>query len=259
MTFTKLLWRKKMHNPLSLRGKKLLVTGASSGIGRVIAIECSRMGATLIIVGRNNERLLKTFQELSPSEDHNMIKADLTNANELEIIASVSNLDGVVLCAGKALTLPVQFSNMEKMNEIFDINYFSTVELLRLLYKKKNLNKHASVVAISSLGGTKIFSGSNSIYGASKAALSSYMKFCAKEFSIRKIRVNTICPGMVDTPLIHRGTITEDQLKKDEATYPLGRYGRPLDIAYMTLFLLSDASSWITGQDFIVDGGLSIR
>lgn len=250
-----------MHNPLSLEGKRLLITGASSGIGRTIAIECSKMGASLIIVGRNEERLLGTFNDLEPTEfGHKMLIADLTEFSDVEnIVSSSKNLDGIVLCAGKALTLPVQFSSTSKMEDVFNINFFSTTELLRLLYKKRNLNNNSSVVAISSVGGTKFFGGCNSIYGASKAALSSFMKFCAKEFAVRKIRVNAILPGMVDTPLIHRGTITEDQLKNDVNNYPLGRYGTPKDIAYMAIFLLSDASSWITGQDFVVDGGFSIR
>lgn len=249
-----------MPDILSLEGKKLLITGASSGIGKAIAIESSRKGASLYIVGRNKERLCQMLEELSPTADHHIIESDLTCPGETDRIASlVEKLDGLALCAGKGLTLPVQFDTREKIDDIFEINFYSAVELLRLLYKKKKLNHSASVVAISSMGGINVFSGCNSIYGASKAALSSFMKFCAKEFSVRKIRVNTICPGMVDTPLIHRGTISEEQLKKDAESYPLGRYGRPEDIAYMALFLLSDASSWITGQDFFVDGGLSIR
>ena len=112
---------------------------------------------------------------------------------------------------------------------------------------------------MSSLGGTQVFSGGNGVYGASKAALNSIMKFCAKEFAPRKIRVNSICPGMVDTPLIHRGTVSEEQLQEDMKRYPLKRYGTPKDVAHLAAFLLGDASSWITGQDFIIDGGISIK
>ena len=115
------------------------------------------------------------------------------------------------------------------------------------------------MVILSSLGGTQIYSGGNSIYGASKAALNAVMKFCAKEFAPRMIRVNSICPGMVDTPLIHRGTISEEQLKMDMERYPLKRYGRPEDIAHLAIYLLSDASSWVTGQGIIIDGGISIK
>ena len=129
---------------------------------------------------------------------------------------------------------------------------------MRLLYKKKKLNKSASIVILASLGGTAVYSGGNCIYGASKAALNSVMKFCAKEFAPRKIRVNSICPGMVDTPLIHRGTVSEEQLQEDMLRYPLKRYGKPEDIAYAVVYLLSDAASWMTGQSMVLDGGMSI-
>ena len=249
------------YNPFSLEGKNILVTGASSGIGRQAAIECSRMGARIMITGRNEERLQETFSLLNDSNvNHSFIQADLLDEESVGILVSqVGQLDGVVFCAGKGLTLPVQFATRDKMDDIFNTNFFSTFELLRLLYKKKKLNKSASLVLISSLGGTYIFSGGNSIYGASKAALNSMMKFCAKEFSSRMIRVNSICPGMVDTPLIHRGTISEEQLEQDKLRYPLKRYGKPEDVAYLSVYLLSDASSWVTGQDFVVDGGVSIK
>ena len=127
-----------------------------------------------------------------------------------------------------------------------------------MLYKKKKVSKGASIVLLASMGGTRIFSGGNGIYGSSKAALDSFMKFAAKEFAARKVRVNSICPAMVDTPLIHRGTVSEEQLAEDAARYPLKRYGQPTDIANAAVFLLSGASSWITGTSMIVDGGLSI-
>ncbi|MCM1452586.1 MAG: SDR family oxidoreductase, partial [Clostridium sp.] len=172
--------------------------------------------------------------------------------------AGLPALDGVALCAGKGLTLPVQFCDRGHFNEIFNLNFFSTAELLRLLYKKKKLAKGASAVILASMGGTRVFSGGNSIYGASKAALDSFMKFCAKEFAARKVRVNSICPAMVDTPLIHRGTVSEEQLAEDAKRYPLKRYGLPEDIANAAAYLLSDASAWVTGTSMIVDGGLSI-
>ncbi len=246
------------YNPFSLEGKTLLVTGASSGIGRAIAIECSRMGAHVIATARNKERLEETLAALD-GEGHEIVIADLTNADDMgNLLSSIKTVDGVVLCAGKGLTLPVQFAIREKFNDIFDINFFAPVELLRQLYKKKKINKDGSVVIIASIGGTRNFYVGNSIYGASKAALNSMMKFCAKEFAPRKIRVNSICPGMVETPLIHHGTISDEQLQTDIERYPLKRYGRPEDIAYLSVYLLSDASSWVTGQDFVIDGGSTI-
>ena len=248
-----------MNNPFSLAGKTILVTGASSGIGRQTAIECSRMGASVILSARNEERLQETFSCLE-GNGHAIVIADLLNTDQVEtLVNSIPVVDGIVLCSGKGLTLPMQFATRDKFDDIFNTNFFAPFELLRLLYKNKKIQKQGSVVVMASLGGTKIFSGSNGVYGASKAALSSAMMFCAKEFAARKIRVNCICPGMVDTPLIHRGTVTEEQLKENEKLYPLGRYGKPEDIAYASVYLLSDAASWITGQQIVLDGGISIK
>lgn len=248
-----------MNNPFSLEGKTVLVTGASSGIGRQTAIECSRMGASVVLSARNEVRLLETLSSME-GEGHKIIPADLLNQDQLEnLVSSITPVDGVALCSGKGLTLPMQFATRDKLDDIFNTNFYAPFELLRLLYKKKKIQKQGSVVVLASLGGTQIFSGSNGVYGASKAALNSAMMFCAKEFASRKVRVNCICPGMVDTPLIHRGTVTEEQLKENEKQYPLGRYGKPEDIAYAAIYLLSDAASWITGQNFVLDGGISIK
>lgn len=251
-----------IFNPFNLEGKTILVTGASSGIGKSIAINASKLGATVVITGRDTARLQSTFYELEGQgeREHKQIIADLTNEEQLNnLLAEVPALNGLVLCAGKGLTLPIQFATRDKFDDIFNVNFFAPVELLRMLFKKKKLQKESSVVLMSSLGGTQIFSGGNGIYGASKSALNTVMKFAAKEFSGRKIRVNSICPGMVDTPLIHRGTISDEQLLEDQKRYPLGRYGKPEDIAYAAIYLLSDASSWVTGQAMVLDGGVSIK
>ena len=249
-----------VFNPFSLHGKTILVTGASSGIGQETAIACSKMGARVIVTARNPERLKETFDQLDVQTDgHMQLFADLTSQEDVEqLIASLPALDGAVLCAGNSTTLPLQFGSREKFDEMFDVNFFAPVELLRLMYKKKVLQKGASVVMIASIGGTHSFMPGNGVYGASKAALNSVMKYAAREYSSRKIRVNSICPGMVDTPLIHRGTITEEQLAEDAKKYPLGRYGCPEDIANGAIYLLSDASSWLTGHDLVIDGGFLI-
>ena len=248
----------KTFNPFSLEGKTVLVTGASSGIGRETAIECSRMGADLVITGRDIGRLQETCEQLSSAPKAQLV-ADLTSTEDVkQLVAAMPPLDGAVLCAGNSTTLPMQFGTREKFDEMFDVNFFAPVELLRLLYKKKVLQKGASVVLIASIGGTHSFMPGNGVYGASKAALNSVMKYAAREYASRKVRVNSICPGMVDTPLIHRGTITEEQLAEDAKKYPLGRYGRPDDVAHGAIYLLSDASSWLTGHDLVIDGGFSI-
>ena len=246
------------YNPFSLEGKTVLVTGASSGIGQATSVACGAIGARIIITGRDTERLQET-QNLLKAQCEAVIPADLTVAEDVDsLVNSLPPLDGAVLCAGNSTTLPLQFGSREKFDEMFDVNFFAPVELLRLMYKKKVLQKGASVVLIASIGGTHSFMPGNGVYGASKAALNSVMKYAAREYASRKVRVNSICPGMVDTPLIHRGTITEEQLAEDAKRYPLGRYGRPEDIANGVIYLLSDASSWLTGHDLVIDGGFSI-
>lgn len=247
------------YNPFSLEGKTILVTGASSGIGRATAIECSKMGGTMVITGRNIERLQETYDALVGT-GHKQIIADLAEQDSIDyLVAQLPSLNGVVLCAGIGQTLPFQFSIREKFDKIFNINFFSPVELLRLIFKKKILAKKSSVVMIASVGGVYNIALGNGIYGASKSALNTIMKFCAKEFApSRKIRVNSICPAMIETPLIHGMSITEEQLEEDKKRYPLQCYGSPDDVAYATIYLLSDAASWITGTSIVVDGGLTI-
>jgi len=247
------------YNPFSLKGKTILVTGASSGIGEAVAIKCSLMGAGVVVTGRNVERLQAVYDQLDETAFRSQVVADLTVDEDLErLVSALPPLDGAVLCAGNSTTLPLQFGTREKFDDMFNVNFFAPVELLRLMYKKKVLQKGASVVLIASIGGTHSFMPGNGVYGASKASLNAVMKYAAREYASRRVRVNSICPGMVDTPLIHRGTITEEQLVEDAKRYPLGRYGRPEDIAHGAVYLLSDASSWLTGHDLVIDGGFSI-
>jgi NAD(P)-dependent dehydrogenase (short-subunit alcohol dehydrogenase family) len=247
------------YNPFTLEGKTILVTGASSGIGAATAIECSKMGAKVLITARNMERLEDTFGKMEGT-GHNMTLADLSHQEELEaLVNTCPKLSGVVLCAGIGYTLPFAFCSRQKMDEVFDINFFAPVELLRLLVKKKKLEQDSSVVFVSSVGGVNVFNVGNSIYGAAKGALNTMMKQTALELAQKRIRVNSVNPGMVRTKLIHEGmSITEEQLIEDEKRYPLGRYGEPDDIAKGIVYLLSDASCWMTGQGLVLDGGLSL-
>lgn len=247
-----------MYNPFSLEGKKILITGASSGIGLATAVECSKMGAKIIACGRNKERLENTL-ELLQGKDHSLFLGDLRDHDCIQLLVqSVGEIDGLVLAAGKGLTVPFLFSKPEMFNDVFANNFFSHAEILRLFAKKKMLRPSASVVVIVSVGGTNIFVPGNAIYGTAKSALNSLVRFAAMELSNRKIRVNGISPGMTETPLIHDGVITEEQLEKDKEGYPLKRYGHPEDIARGAVYLLSDASSWVTGHTLVIDGGISI-
>ena len=246
------------NNPFSMEGKNILVTGASSGIGQATAVQCSKLGAKVIVTARNEERLNETLSKME-GDGHEIVIAELTHQADLEkLVDTIDNVNGVVLCAGKGLTSPFPFSTKEKFDTIFEINFYAPVELLRLLVKKKKLVKESSAVFVSSVGGNYSFNVGNGVYGASKAALNSMMKFCAKELAPRKIRVNSVNPGMVNTKLIQGGSISEEQHQLDMERYPLKRYGEPEEIAYGIIYLLSDASSWVTGHSLVIDGGLTI-
>ena len=246
------------YNPFSLAGKRILVTGASSGIGRETAIQCSKLGASLIIAGRNKERLEETYSKLDGA-GHSMSVFDQTDEPQVnEAISAMGEVDGVVLCAGRGMTKPLVFCKTETYEEVFNINFFSTVNITRLLVKQKKIRMNASVVFVSSIGGVYSFNPGNGVYGASKAALNSAMKFFARELAPKMIRVNSVNPGMVKTPFIGKGAITEEQRQQDCEKYPLKRYGEPSDIAFGIIYLLSDASSWVTGQSLVIDGGVTI-
>lgn len=247
-----------ISNPFSLEGKTILITGASSGIGKATAEECSKLGARVIITARNEERLKETLG-LMEGQGHELILADQTIEEQvLSMVEQVPLLNGVVLCAGKGMTSPFPFSTREKYDDIFNTNFFAPVELLRLLIKKKKIIKESSVVFVSSIGGNGSYNLGNGIYGASKAALNSTMKFCARELAAKKIRVNSVNPGMVKTQFIQSGIISEEQFNLDMEKYPLKRFGEPTDIAYGIIYLLSDASSWVTGHSLVIDGGYTI-
>lgn len=246
------------YNPFSLEGKTVLVTGASSGIGRATAIVCAKLGAKLIITGRNEARLNETFAQLE-GDGHRQILAELTNSEDVAaLIQKCPTLEGLVLCAGCPMTLPMQFCTIDKYTEVFNTNFFSPVELLRLLVRGKKLAKGASVVYISSIGGVFVHATGSAVYGASKAALNSVMKSCARELGPKKIRVNSVAPGMTETPLIHRGIFTEEQLAENAGKLPLGRYCDPVDIAYGVAYLLSEAACSVTGHTLVIDCGATI-
>jgi NAD(P)-dependent dehydrogenase (short-subunit alcohol dehydrogenase family) len=246
------------YNPYSLEGKTILITGASSGIGRITAIECSKLGAKIIITARNEERLNETFMQLH-GEGHQQIIADLTVKEKLEYLAeSLPQLDGLVNNAGINKLLPIQFINEIDFENIFKINTTAPVFLMQRLFKKKKFNKNASIVITSSIGGVFSVTPANAMYGMSKNAISSFMKFVALEMSVKGIRCNCVNPGMIETPLIDKPVLTLEDREKDIAKYPLKRYGKPTDVAFGIIYLLSDASSWVTGTSLVIDGGITI-
>lgn len=247
-----------MYNPFTLVGKTILITGASSGIGKATAIECSKLGAKVIIFGRNKDRLESTYKELE-GENHIQIIADLSDESMLDdVINELPKIDGIANVAGIVKTLPFQFVNRKELNNIFDINFYGPVILSQKIIKKKKLNKDSSIVFVSSIDGPVTAHIGNSIYSASKGAISAISRNMAVDLASKKIRVNSVLPGMTETPLIHGDGITQEQLDLDKKLYPLKRYGEPKEIAWAIIYFLSDASGWTTGSQLVVDGGFTL-
>jgi len=247
-----------MYNPFSLTGKTILVTGASSGIGRAIAVECSKMGATIILTARNEERLNETLSQME-GVGHSIVLADLSNENERKrLVAASPVLDGLVNCAGIGKTLPFQFVTAEALASIMNVNFIAPVLMSAELVKGKKFSKNSSIVFISSISGVVCVWGGNSMYSASKGAVNGVMKNMALDLASKGIRVNSVNPGTVETHMIDAGTISTEQWEEDRKRYPLKRHGRPEEIAYPVIYLLSDASSWVTGTGIIIDGGLTL-
>lgn len=244
-------------NPFCLNGKIILITGASSGIGKSVAIECSKIGAKVIITGRSESRLLETYELLNGS-DHLSIIADLSKAHELDkLVESLPPLDGVVNCAAILKKLPLKFINEKAWLETFETNLFSPALLSQRLVKKSKLKEFSSVVFISSIAET-IASLGNISYMASKGALNSLSRGMALELASKQIRVNTVKPALILTNLTEKA-LSQEELNNYLQKFPLGRFGKPEEVAFAVIYLLSDASQWITGTSIKIDGGVTLR
>ena len=241
-------------NPFSLERKTILVTGASSGIGQGVAICCAKMGARIILNGRNQERLNATLDQMPPGE-HILLAADLTNQDSLKnLMNQMPKLDGVVHCAGIGQRVLCKLLEESDVDKVMDTNFKAPVMLQTALLESKKINRGASIVFIASIA-TWSPSVGNAIYSASKGAIVSYANCLALELAPRKVRVNCISPAMVWTDLILQEGVDEEQLKADEQKYPLKRYGTPEDIANLAIYMLSDASVWMTGSNVKLSGG----
>jgi NAD(P)-dependent dehydrogenase (short-subunit alcohol dehydrogenase family) len=245
-----------MNNPFSLSGKTILVTGASSGIGRGIAIACAGMGAQVVLTGRNIARLQETLASLE-GEGHSYIAADLTDASQrASLVEQLPALHGVVHCAGVGSRVPCKMLTQEDIDHVLKPNTEAPMLLQAGLLAEKKLQKGASVVIVASAAANMPAAG-NAVYSASKAAMVAYAKCLAQELAPRQIRVNTISPAMVWTELALVGASAE-QLAEAEKQYPLKRYGQPEDIAHLAVYMLSDASQWMTGSDVQITGGSQV-
>ena len=237
----------------SLSGKTILVTGASSGIGRGIAIACAEAGACVVLNGRNVARLNETLSHMS-GEGHVVLPADLTDAAHRQaLVEQVSELDGLVQCAGVMNRVPCKSIGQEDIDAVFAPNVEAPILLQAELLQERKIKKGASIVYMASIAPRSAETG-NALYSASKAAIIAYAKCLSLEFAPRRIRVNCITPAMVWTDLALSGA-TKEELEQDQATYPLKRYGKPEDVANAAVYLLSEAALWMTGSNVEITGG----
>lgn len=252
----------QQFNPFSLEGKTVLVTGASSGIGRQTAIDSSKMGAKVIAIGRNKERLdevasMMTGENAAVSYDLN----DLNGIKDLigSVVSEHGKLDGFVHAAGIEVTSPLKLSQIEDFESIYKVNCLSAFEIVKQFGGLKTFNRGGSIVLVSSISGVIARHGL-SAYAASKGALISACRVMALEMAPRGIRVNTVSPGTVLTPMMQKAleSMSEEKKQKRIQGFPLG-LGRTSDISNACIYLLSDASRWVTGQNLIVDGGYTAQ
>lgn len=245
-------------NKFNLNNRTVLITGASSGIGRSCAIEVSLMGATCILVGRNLEELQKT-KSLCANQS-TIIVANLTDEIDIKNIASeIPQIDGIVHCAGIINPRPIKFLKSENIKEVFDINFNAPVLLTSALLQHNKIANESSIVFISSISSQFPYFG-GSIYVSSKAALEAFSRTLAIEVAQRKIRSNVLQPGLVKTQMLDKTkqAAGDENFSLYETKYPLG-FGEPEDVANAVCFLLSQEAKWITGSELKMDGGLLIN
>ena len=249
---------------IDLRNKRILVTGASSGIGWEVSILASNLGAELVMIARNTQRLQETYDRLKKN-NHELISCDVTDYLKVNdyIKTSVNQsgpFSGFVHCAGIDKTLPLKASTNKTFKEVFETNVFSAFEISRIICQKGNYNPfHTSIVFISSVLGLKGQIG-RIVYSSSKSALLAGSKALALEYATKGIRSNCVLPGVVKTEMISKlfNNITEEAKNSIIYKHPLG-IGSPSDVASLVCYLLSDKARWITGADYVIDGGYNAK
>ncbi len=246
-------------SPFSLKDKTILLTGASSGIGRQTCISIANMGANVILTARNQEKLQETLSKMK-GNNHQIILADLTDDAQLNnLVEQLPKLDGLVHCAGIVIVRPIRFLDKKELQDMLDINYLAPSLLSNAVLKKRLMNKGGAFVFISSLGSSQPYFGGSG-YSGSKGAISSFSKTLALEYCKKGIRSNVISPASIKTDIFEEmeEMLDKDFIEKYAAKYPLG-IGLAEDVANMVIFLLSPASKWITGMDFQMEGGLLLN
>lgn len=247
-----------INNIFSLAGKTILVTGAASGIGRCVAVEASKLGATVLLVDINEKGLKETL-DLLEENSHSIKVCDITNSeSRLELVQYVPQLDGLVHCAGIGLTLPFKFCSEKEVRRIMDINFIGPTVLTQSLLKCKKIRDRCSIVYMASIDGTVTGHVGNSSYAASKGAILGSVRSQALELVGRGIRVNCVSPARVNTPLLERANISKEQVEKNIQIYPMKRYADAIEIAGYIIYLLSDVSTYTSGSNLIIDGCFTI-
>ncbi len=243
-----------------LTGKKVLITGASSGIGRQTSILASQLGAKLIITGRNEPRLSETLDLLS-GQGHKSFAADLTESESINnLVDKLPEIDGLVHSAGIVGPTPVKFIRPENINKMYGINFEAPVLLTARILMKKKINDNASIVFLSTVATQMPYFG-GALYNSSKSAIETFSKSVALEHVKRGIRSNCLSPGLVNTPLIQNKTsegqmeLIDESLGRYLKKYPMG-IGEPSDVANAIIFFLSDESRWISGTNLTMGGVL---
>ena len=251
------------NNPFSLSGNKIVITGASSGIGRQCAVTANALGAFVILIGRSDERLHET-SSLLMNKDYLLLATDITayeqTATALERLLQNQKIDGIIHAAGISTTLPLRNITPEKLQPFFETNVFAAINITKLLTKAKFANPEGmSIVFIASVMGIVGELGKTT-YSLTKGALVAGAKSLALELANKKIRVNCVLPGVVETPMSASAVYAQDATAYDKikSYHPIG-LGKPEDVANASAFLLSDAARWITGTSLIVDGGYTAR
>lgn len=248
------------YNPFSLAGKTVLITGGAGGIGRAAAQTCINLGARVILTDIREDALqttLVSLPALQTGEPNLCFTADLTDTEQLAALVDFCPaLDGLVCNAGVMKLTLTQFITEEELTRIQKINLNAPILLTRSLLKKKKIKKGGSIVFTASAAGVYRVSIGNGIYATTKCGIDAFMRTVALEFGPKGIRCNSVNPGMVETALI--GSFTEEEKQKEMQNYPLRRFARPEDIAYGIAYLLSDASSFVTGTALKIDGGMTL-
>lgn len=255
----------KSFNPFSLEGKVIVISGAASGIARQCAISCSKMGASLVLLDLNHEGLKETISMVERPDNHYWATVNLLDYEKVsEIIKDAvekkGRINGLLNCAGISTTNLFKLTKPEELDKFFHVNVYTGYFLTQEVCKMGNLSKEGgSIVFFSSVAGSFGEVG-KSTYGMTKASLLNLSKHLACELARKNVRVNSISPGAICTPINMNLPHMKDPEKRAvlEAQHLLG-LGETTDIANACIYLLSDASRWVTGTNLFVDGGYSVR